>query len=82
MLTKKRYVLEPPQVKDYLVKGERFTKWSEVSQVHHAITEKPPVPQGNRPAVPSSHNESRKTISTKCFSPYWLMYKMCLLPKL
>jgi hypothetical protein len=33
MLTKKRYVLEPPQVKGYLVKGERFVKWSEVSQI-------------------------------------------------
>ena len=43
MLTKKRYVLEPPVVKDYLVKGERFVKWSEVSQIHDAITEKTPV---------------------------------------
>ncbi|XP_039993523.1 1-phosphatidylinositol 4,5-bisphosphate phosphodiesterase beta-2 [Xiphias gladius] len=30
-MNKKRYFLEPPEVKDYLVKGERFTKWSEDS---------------------------------------------------
>uniref|UniRef100_A0A667Z205 1-phosphatidylinositol 4,5-bisphosphate phosphodiesterase n=1 Tax=Myripristis murdjan TaxID=586833 RepID=A0A667Z205_9TELE len=28
---KKRYTLEPPVVKDYLVKGDRFIKWSEDS---------------------------------------------------
>ncbi|XP_014326934.1 1-phosphatidylinositol 4,5-bisphosphate phosphodiesterase beta-2 [Xiphophorus maculatus] len=28
-MNKKRYFLDPPEVKDYLVKGERFTKWSE-----------------------------------------------------
>lgn len=31
-MNKKRYFLDPPEVKDYLVKGERFTKWSEVSE--------------------------------------------------
>lgn len=30
-MNKKRYFLDPPEVKGYLVKGERFTKWSEVS---------------------------------------------------
>lgn len=30
-MNKKRHFLEPPEVKDYLLKGERFTKWSEVS---------------------------------------------------
>lgn len=30
-MNKKRYFLESPEVKDYLIKGERFTKWSEVS---------------------------------------------------
>ncbi|CAL8286146.1 unnamed protein product [Lota lota] len=40
MLTKKRYVLEPPQVKDYLVKGERFTKWSEESTKTGPVTMK------------------------------------------
>lgn len=54
MLTKKRYTLEPPQVKDYLVKGERFTKWSEVSPLLHALTEKQPVLQGTGPANPSN----------------------------
>ncbi|XP_021166158.2 1-phosphatidylinositol 4,5-bisphosphate phosphodiesterase beta-2 [Fundulus heteroclitus] len=28
-MNKKRYFLDPPVVKDFLVKGERFTKWSE-----------------------------------------------------
>ncbi|XP_054894865.1 1-phosphatidylinositol 4,5-bisphosphate phosphodiesterase beta-2 [Poeciliopsis prolifica] len=28
-MNKKRYFLDHPEVKDYLVKGERFTKWSE-----------------------------------------------------
>lgn len=28
-MNRKRYFLDPPEVKDYLVKGERFTKWSE-----------------------------------------------------
>lgn len=31
-MNKKRHFLEAPEVKDYLVKGERFTKWSEVSK--------------------------------------------------
>lgn len=31
-MNKKRYFLDPPEIKDYLVKGERFTKWSEVSE--------------------------------------------------
>lgn len=31
-MNKKRFFLEPPEVKDYLVKGDRFTKWSEVSE--------------------------------------------------
>lgn len=31
-MNKKRHFLEAPEVKDYLVKGERFTKWSEVSE--------------------------------------------------
>lgn len=31
-MNKKRFFLDPPEVKDYLVKGERFTKWSEVSE--------------------------------------------------
>lgn len=30
-MNKKRHFLEPPEVKGYLVKGDRFTKWSEVS---------------------------------------------------
>uniref|UniRef100_A0A3B5R076 Phospholipase C beta 2 n=1 Tax=Xiphophorus maculatus TaxID=8083 RepID=A0A3B5R076_XIPMA len=32
-MNKKRYFLDPPEVKDYLVKGERFTKWSETVPV-------------------------------------------------
>lgn len=31
-MNKKRHFLEPPEIKDYLVKGERFTKWSEVGK--------------------------------------------------
>lgn len=31
-MNQKRHFLEPPEVKDYMVKGERFTKWSEVSK--------------------------------------------------
>lgn len=31
-MNKKRHFLEAPEVKEYLVKGERFTKWSEVSE--------------------------------------------------
>lgn len=31
-MNKKRHFLEAPEVKGYLVKGERFTKWSEVSE--------------------------------------------------
>ncbi|KAF3701354.1 1-phosphatidylinositol 4,5-bisphosphate phosphodiesterase beta-2 [Channa argus] len=30
-MNKKRYFLDPPVVSDYLLKGERFTKWSEES---------------------------------------------------
>lgn len=30
-MNKKRYFLDSPEIKDYMVKGERFTKWSEVS---------------------------------------------------
>ena len=29
-MDKRRYILEPPEVKDFLLKGDRFTKWSEV----------------------------------------------------
>uniref|UniRef100_A0A3Q2THG8 Uncharacterized protein n=1 Tax=Fundulus heteroclitus TaxID=8078 RepID=A0A3Q2THG8_FUNHE len=32
-MNKKRYFLDPPVVKDFLVKGERFTKWSETVPV-------------------------------------------------
>lgn len=31
-MNQKRHFLEPPEVKDYMVKGERFSKWSEVSK--------------------------------------------------
>lgn len=31
-MNQKRHFLEPLEVKDYMVKGERFTKWSEVSK--------------------------------------------------
>lgn len=37
-MNKKRYFLDPPEIKDYLVKGERFTKWSEVSEEFKKIT--------------------------------------------
>ncbi|XP_070698496.1 1-phosphatidylinositol 4,5-bisphosphate phosphodiesterase beta-2 [Pempheris klunzingeri] len=37
-MNKKRYFLEPPEVKDYLVKGERFTKWSEDSTKTYPVT--------------------------------------------
>lgn len=30
-MIRKRHILKEPEVKDYLVKGERFTKWKEVS---------------------------------------------------
>lgn len=36
-MNKKRHFLEHPEVKDYLVKGERFTKWSEVSGYFNKI---------------------------------------------
>lgn len=36
-MNKKRHFLEAPEVKDYLVKGERFTKWSEVSKYFKKI---------------------------------------------
>ncbi|XP_040917298.1 1-phosphatidylinositol 4,5-bisphosphate phosphodiesterase beta-2 [Toxotes jaculatrix] len=39
-MNKKRYFLEPPEVKDYLVKGERFTKWSEDSTKTVPVTMK------------------------------------------
>uniref|UniRef100_A0A674EL59 Phospholipase C beta 2 n=1 Tax=Salmo trutta TaxID=8032 RepID=A0A674EL59_SALTR len=32
-MDKRRYTLEPPEVKLYLVKGDRFTKWSETVPV-------------------------------------------------
>ncbi|XP_034381513.1 1-phosphatidylinositol 4,5-bisphosphate phosphodiesterase beta-2 [Cyclopterus lumpus] len=39
-MNKKRYFLDPPVVKDYLVKGERFTKWSEDSTKTAPVTMK------------------------------------------
>uniref|UniRef100_A0A3Q0S3F9 1-phosphatidylinositol 4,5-bisphosphate phosphodiesterase n=1 Tax=Amphilophus citrinellus TaxID=61819 RepID=A0A3Q0S3F9_AMPCI len=39
-MNKKRYFLDPPEVKDYLVKGERFTKWSEDSTKTVPVTMK------------------------------------------
>uniref|UniRef100_A0A3Q3AV19 1-phosphatidylinositol 4,5-bisphosphate phosphodiesterase n=1 Tax=Kryptolebias marmoratus TaxID=37003 RepID=A0A3Q3AV19_KRYMA len=39
-MNKKRYFLEPPEVKDYLVKGDRFTKWSEDSTKTAPVTMK------------------------------------------
>nr|XP_061798693.1 1-phosphatidylinositol 4,5-bisphosphate phosphodiesterase beta-2-like [Nerophis lumbriciformis] len=39
-MNKKRYFLESPVVKDYMVKGERFTKWSEDSTKTVPITMK------------------------------------------
>ncbi|KAM9356001.1 1-phosphatidylinositol 4,5-bisphosphate phosphodiesterase beta-2 isoform 2-T2 [Pholidichthys leucotaenia] len=39
-MNKKRYFLEHPEVKDYLVKGERFTKWSEDSTKTSPVTMK------------------------------------------
>ncbi|TKS86546.1 1-phosphatidylinositol 4,5-bisphosphate phosphodiesterase beta-2 [Collichthys lucidus] len=39
-MNKKRYFLDPPVIKDYLVKGERFTKWSEDSTKTHPVTMK------------------------------------------
>ncbi|XP_055087334.1 1-phosphatidylinositol 4,5-bisphosphate phosphodiesterase beta-2 [Periophthalmus magnuspinnatus] len=39
-MNKKRYFLDPPEVKDYLVKGERFTKWSEDSTKTSPVTMK------------------------------------------
>ncbi|XP_051243896.1 LOW QUALITY PROTEIN: 1-phosphatidylinositol 4,5-bisphosphate phosphodiesterase beta-2 [Dicentrarchus labrax] len=39
-MNKKRHFLEPPEVKDYLVKGERFTKWSEDSTKTVPVTMK------------------------------------------
>uniref|UniRef100_A0A3Q3GKV2 Phosphoinositide phospholipase C n=1 Tax=Labrus bergylta TaxID=56723 RepID=A0A3Q3GKV2_9LABR len=39
-MNKKRHFLEPPEVKDYLVKGDRFTKWSEDSTKTHPVTMK------------------------------------------
>ncbi|XP_029349332.1 1-phosphatidylinositol 4,5-bisphosphate phosphodiesterase beta-2 [Echeneis naucrates] len=37
-MNKKRYFLDPPVVKDYLVKGDRFTKWSEDSTKTAPVT--------------------------------------------
>ncbi|CAL9686384.1 unnamed protein product [Knipowitschia caucasica] len=39
-MNKKRYFLEAPEVKDYLIKGERFTKWSEESTKTSPVTMK------------------------------------------
>ncbi|KAM9341260.1 1-phosphatidylinositol 4,5-bisphosphate phosphodiesterase beta-2 [Symphorus nematophorus] len=39
-MNKKRHFLEAPEVKDYLVKGERFTKWSEDSTKTVPVTMK------------------------------------------
>ncbi|XP_068608166.1 1-phosphatidylinositol 4,5-bisphosphate phosphodiesterase beta-2 [Brachionichthys hirsutus] len=39
-MNKKRHFLEPPEVKDYLLKGERFTKWSEDSTKTVPVTMK------------------------------------------
>uniref|UniRef100_A0A3B5B3J8 1-phosphatidylinositol 4,5-bisphosphate phosphodiesterase n=1 Tax=Stegastes partitus TaxID=144197 RepID=A0A3B5B3J8_9TELE len=39
-MNKKRYFLEHPEVKDYLVKGDRFTKWSEDSTKTSPVTMK------------------------------------------
>nr|XP_046269794.1 1-phosphatidylinositol 4,5-bisphosphate phosphodiesterase beta-2 isoform X2 [Scatophagus argus] len=39
-MNKKRHFLEAPEVKDYLVKGERFTKWSEDSTKTAPVTMK------------------------------------------
>ncbi|KAG8013614.1 1-phosphatidylinositol 4 [Nibea albiflora] len=39
-MNKKRHFLDPPEIKDYLAKGERFTKWSEDSTKTHPVTMK------------------------------------------
>ncbi|XP_061751423.1 1-phosphatidylinositol 4,5-bisphosphate phosphodiesterase beta-2 [Nerophis ophidion] len=39
-MNKKRYFLDPPVVKDYMVKGERFTLWSEDSTKTVPVTMK------------------------------------------
>uniref|UniRef100_A0A4W6DHR5 1-phosphatidylinositol 4,5-bisphosphate phosphodiesterase n=1 Tax=Lates calcarifer TaxID=8187 RepID=A0A4W6DHR5_LATCA len=39
-MNKKRFFLDPPEVKEYLVKGERFTKWSEDSTKTVPVTMK------------------------------------------
>lgn len=39
-MNKKRYFLDPPEVKDYLVKGDRFTQWSEDSRKTSPVTMK------------------------------------------
>ncbi|KAM3594854.1 uncharacterized protein V6R79_015053 [Siganus canaliculatus] len=39
-MNKKRHFLEAPEVKDYMVKGERFTKWSEDSTKTAPVTMK------------------------------------------
>ncbi|XP_046874198.1 1-phosphatidylinositol 4,5-bisphosphate phosphodiesterase beta-2 isoform X2 [Hypomesus transpacificus] len=39
-MDKRRYILEPPEVKDYLLKGDRFTKWSEESTKTVTVTMK------------------------------------------
>ncbi|XP_037097961.1 1-phosphatidylinositol 4,5-bisphosphate phosphodiesterase beta-2 isoform X1 [Syngnathus acus] len=39
-MNKKRYFLDPPVIKDYMLKGERFTKWSEDSSKTVPVTMK------------------------------------------
>uniref|UniRef100_A0A8C5GYX7 1-phosphatidylinositol 4,5-bisphosphate phosphodiesterase n=1 Tax=Gouania willdenowi TaxID=441366 RepID=A0A8C5GYX7_GOUWI len=39
-MNKKRYFLDPPVVKEYMLKGERFTKWSEDSRKTTPVTMK------------------------------------------
>lgn len=34
-MSRNRHTLQEPDVKEYLVKGDRFTKWKEVSPHHH-----------------------------------------------
>lgn len=49
-MNKKRHFLEPPEVKEYLLKGERLTKWSEVSvsfQIYYFPLQGMYSPNGN-----------------------------------
>ncbi|XP_060789977.1 1-phosphatidylinositol 4,5-bisphosphate phosphodiesterase beta-2 isoform X2 [Neoarius graeffei] len=39
-MIRKRYILKEPEIKDYLVKGERFTKWKEDSSRTVPVTMK------------------------------------------